>query len=130
MPRRLTANERAEREYKRILESIRNEVRKDLERDTQKLLGDMRQQLVNELQNAFSNSTQQQSSSTGTGQFSSLNNLSRIVTSILRLTAKPRTTTTTFETVRSQDAFSQFRLSRGQMAADMGSELSNGEKNL
>jgi hypothetical protein len=130
MPRRLTATERSEREYKRMLENLRNEVRKTLERDSQKLLESLRQQLAKDLQNVFTQATNGANPASGANSFSGIASLSRIAGSLLRLSSKPRISSTTFETTRSQDAMSQFRLSRGQIMAEMNSELSNGEKNL
>lgn len=130
MARRLSTSERAEREYQRILQSLRNEVKRELERDAQKLLGDVRQQLVNELQRAFSSSLRQEAASNGIGGLPSVSSLTRIVSTVLRLTQRPHTSTSSVETTRSQQAFDQFRLSRGQTMADMSAELNKGERNL
>ncbi|MFZ4126085.1 MAG: hypothetical protein ACOYJ2_08485 [Rickettsiales bacterium] len=129
---RLTAAERAEREQKRLLDALRNELRKTLERDTQKLLNDARQQLTKELQSLFTQSTRQNNTSDTNTPFSSVGNLSRIVTSIVRLASRPRVSTLTnsIESSRSQDTANQFRLSRGQLMADSYAELNSGEKNL
>ncbi len=130
MPRtRLTASERAERDQKRMLEALRNELRKTLERDTQKLLESLRQQLTKDLQNVLTQNARQSGSTTGSDAFSSVSSLSRIVGSILRLSARPRTSINSTETARSQDASNQFRLSRGQMMAELGSELGSGDRN-
>lgn len=130
MPRRLTATERAEREYQRMLESVRNEVKRTLERDAQQLLGNLRQQLTQELQAAFSQTLQRNAGTGGSDAFASVSSLTRIVGSILRLSAKPRTSSTSIETTRSQDAFLQFHTSRSQSAADAGDALAKGERNL
>jgi hypothetical protein len=130
MPRqRLTATERAEREQKRMLDALRSELRKTLERDAQKLLNDVRQQLTNELQGVFVQATRQSNSGTSNDSFSSVGSLSRIVGNILRLSAKPRTSSISSETARSQDAMNQFRTSRGQTMTDFSNELGKGEKN-
>lgn len=129
---RLTAAERAERANKRLLESLRNELRKTLERDTQKLLNDARQQFTKELQALFTQSTRQTSSSIGNDSFSSVGSLSRIVNSIVRLASRPRvrTSSSSVESARSQDTSNQFRLSRGQIVADSYAELNSSERNL
>lgn len=131
MPRRLTSNERAEREQKRMLELLRNELRRNLERDAQQLLSGLRQQLTQELQFAFSQALAPNAGNASSNEaFSSVSGLTRIVSSILRLTARPRTTTNSYETARSHDAMSQFKLSRGQSMADMSDELGAGNRNL
>ncbi|MBN8542824.1 MAG: hypothetical protein J0M34_00995 [Alphaproteobacteria bacterium] len=129
---RLTAAERAEREQKRLMDSIRNELRRTLERDTQKLLSDARQQLTKELQSLVTKSARQNNASNTSNAFGSVGNLSRIVTSIVQLASRPRmsSSTNSVESARSQDAANQFRVSRGQLMADSYAELSDGEKNL
>jgi 5-methylcytosine-specific restriction endonuclease McrBC regulatory subunit McrC len=132
MPQRLSANERADREYKRLLDQLRNDVRKSLESEGKQLLNDLRKQLTDDLKAAFNQSTSRRTGGTSSDNDSlvSISTFSNVISGILRLTAKPRTSSSTYETTRSQDAFSQFRLSRGQTMADASSELSNGERNL
>lgn len=130
MATRLTANERAEREYQRILQTLRNELMRDLERDTQKLLNSLRNDLTKELQRAFNQNLTSSAATAPTEGFGGVSSLTRIVSSILRLTAKPRMSSSTAETTRSVDAFSEFKLSQRQSLADASGELGRGERNL
>lgn len=134
MAQRLTASERADRQYQRMLQSMRNELKRELERDSKQLLNGLRNELVQELQAAFSQQFQQDAhSASGTAigsPMGSIGTIARLTTTLLRLSAKPRTSTATYETLRSADAFDQFRTSRGQSLADAAGELNKGERNL
>jgi hypothetical protein len=133
MPTPLTANERAEREYQRILQSLRNELKRDLERDTQKLMTSLRKELTDELKSAFTESRRGGGGGSDDGflgNLTNVGNLTRLVGSILRLGGKPTMSSTMFETTRSLDAFGNFKVSHRQSLADMQDELGKGERNL
>ena len=134
MPTRTRATRKAiDTAFAREIAALKVQTLRDIEKESQKLITQLQQQLTTTLQEQLSRSLIAASPSNAAFNAtpSPLGRLSSILGSTLRLNfSKPSRNTTSQETERSQQAQSQFRLSRTQQMAELTRALGKGENNL
>jgi hypothetical protein len=119
--------------FARELAALKAQTLREIEKESQKLITQLQQQIATTLQEQLSRSliAAPTSNATFNATPSPLGRLSSILGSTLRLNfSKPSRSTSAQETERSQQAQSQFRLSRSQQMAELTRALGKGESNL
>jgi len=125
-------------EAARLSDALRQEMLRTLEREANTLLKGLQSQFEKDLSRSLSESlrfinSNATASSPGNGQGSSTANalagLTRMIGSVLRL-SRPSVRSNSAETGRSQEAFSQLRLSRAQSMAEASEALGAGDRSL
>ncbi len=89
------------------------------------------EKIAKQFSDQFSQSLQSQAEQAFSGGGFDIGNLSKLVSSGVRyFVNRPKTTSTTRESVRSIDSNAQFRVSNAQAAAEAQLALNKGDKNL
>lgn len=127
MPRRITAASESKK--------LRDRFLRDLEREGERIVKQLSQQLLKDLEAQSGQLLQQLTGSFpqagGLGITDGASILTRVFGSALGFAlSRPHTTRNIKETARSREVEQQFRLSRRQVLAEAGIELTRGDKNL
>jgi len=131
MPKKTNRRSAADAAFERELAVIKNQMLRELQQDSQKLLLQLQQQFTVSLQQELARNLTAQRSTTQGAATSPLGTLSGLLGSALRLKfSKPSRSTSSQETERSTQTQSQFRLSRSQQLAELTGALGKGESNL
>ena len=129
---------RNNQEAARLNDALRQEMLRTLEREANTLLKGLQSQFEKDLSRSLSESlrfidsnanTNSAGGGQGLGTSNAFASLTRVIGSVLRL-RRSSVRSNSQETTRSQEAFSQFRLSRAQSVAEASEALGAGERSL
>lgn len=114
----------------RTTSQLRNQLMRQLENEAEKMLKQMTADFTKNLSSESQRVLKDALSGFSSGEAFSAQNMSNLFsTAINYVVSRPRTSTSTAETMRSKATDRQFRLSRAQNAAEATAGLARGEKN-
>lgn len=136
--RSTTRKSTTESTYDRALENQQQEFLRLMRRESEKLLGEFRENLERSMREEISNQMKQATQQIGGGSGSldsssfapTVGGIANFIGQAINIyLSKPKYSQTTSESARSQQALSQFRTSRAESLAELSGTLSLGERN-